>query len=175
MSTPSSRLHPAQWPHGVTDSDVEMMDRAMELARDAARAGEVPVGAIVYRDHEVLGSGCNRRERDHDPTAHAEICALAEAGRTLGGWRLAGCSMVVTLEPCAMCAGAMVNARLARVIYGATDPKAGGCESVFDIPGESRLNHRVEVIRGLRADACGQLLSDFFHARRMEHRDTMHA
>ncbi|MEM7229735.1 MAG: tRNA adenosine(34) deaminase TadA [Planctomycetota bacterium] len=150
----------------VTDLDRKMMKRAMTLARQAAAQGEVPVGAVVYRGEEIIAEGFNLREESSDPVAHAELLALSRAGRKLGEWRLNDCTLAVTLEPCPMCAGAMVNARLGRVIYGAKDPKAGACDSLFGIPTDDRLNHRVEVIGGVMAEPCGQLLKDFFRARR---------
>ena len=143
-----------------------MMARAIQLAERAAELDEVPVGAVVYRGNEVLGEGFNLRESQLDPTGHAEIVAIRKAAERLGAWRLADCSLAVTLEPCPMCAGAMVNARVERVVYGATDPKAGACESLFAIPVDTRLNHRVEMIGGVLAEKCGQLLSDFFRAKR---------
>ena len=115
---------------GVSDVDVRMMERAIELARRAALDGEVPIAAVIYRGEEILGEAANNREAAQDPTGHAEIVAMREAGKKLGEWRLEGCSMAVTLEPCPMCAGALVNARLGRLIYGATDPKAGACETL---------------------------------------------
>ena len=148
------------------DADARMMDRALELAAKAAGAGEVPVGAVVYRDDEVLGEAANARERDADPTAHAEVVAIRGAARRLGTWRLDGCSLAVTLEPCPMCAGALVNARIARVVFGARDPKAGACGTLMDICRDARLNHRLEVVDGVLADRCAALLTAFFAARR---------
>ena len=145
-------------------------DLFMRLAlREAERALEhqdVPIGAVVVRDEEVIGSAHNERELRQDPTAHAEILALREASRAVGSWRLLEAVLYVTLEPCAMCAGAIVLARVPRVVYGATDPKAGACGSVLDVVGESRLNHRPEVSGGLLAPDCGELLSSFFASRR---------
>jgi tRNA(adenine34) deaminase len=142
----------------------------MRLAlREAARALEhddVPVGAVVVRDGEVIGAGANEREHRQDPTAHAEMIALREAARLIGGWRLIDCVLYVTLEPCAMCAGAIVLARVPRVIYGTADPKAGAAGSVLDILGEPRLNHRPEVAGGLLAEDCAALLRGFFGSRR---------
>lgn len=151
---------------GVEEVDVRMMERAIALARSAAHAGEVPIAAVVYRGDEVLGEAANVREREADPTGHAEIVAMREAGRRIGAWRLEGCSMAVTLEPCPMCAGALVNARLAKLVYGATDPKAGACHTLYGIPGDARLNHRVAMHGGVLADRCAALLQDFFRARR---------
>jgi tRNA(adenine34) deaminase len=158
------RTAPAQG--RVTAVDVRMMDRAIELARAAGDAGEVPIAAVVYRDGEVLGEAANNRERSADPTGHAEIVAMRIAGERIGAWRLVGCSLAVTLEPCAMCAGAIVNARVARLVYGARDPKAGACETLYAIPTDRRLNHRVEMHGGVRAKRCADLLTEFFRARR---------
>jgi len=142
----------------------------MRLAvREAERALEhedVPIGAVIVRDGEVIASAHNERELRQDPTAHAEILALREAARAVGSWRVLETVLYVTLEPCAMCAGAIVLSRLPRVVYGAADPKAGACGSVLDVLGESRLNHRPEVSGGLLAEDCGALLSAFFAARR---------
>ncbi|MHC5022980.1 MAG: tRNA adenosine(34) deaminase TadA [Planctomycetota bacterium] len=154
----------------VREIDLAMMRRAIELARAAAIAGEVPVGAVVYRDETVIAEASNNRELTSDPAGHAELIAMSEAGRSLGEWRLTDCSLAVTLEPCPMCAGAMVNARLGRVLYGATDPKAGACHTLYRIPTDGRLNHRVQVIGGVLADECSQLLKDFFRGRREANR-----
>lgn len=168
-----SRLRIASDNHpGVDDVDARMMERAIELARAAATEGEVPVGAVVFRGDEILGEAANNRESCCDPTGHAEMLALRAAGERLGSWRLEGCSMVVTLEPCPMCAGALVNARLNRLVFGAFDPKAGACTSLFDIPGDRRLNHRVEMIGGFEEARCAELLRDFFRRRRAEKRRT---
>ena len=147
-------------------SDDAWMREALALARDAARRGEVPVGAIVVRDGAVVGRGGNAPIAHNDPTAHAEIAALREAARVLGNYRLPGCTLYVTLEPCAMCAGAIMHARIGRVVFGASDPKTGACGSVVDLFAEPRLNHHTEVARGVAADECGRLLSEFFAARR---------
>jgi tRNA(adenine34) deaminase len=147
-------------------TDIRMMERALELAARAASAGEVPVGAVVYRDGEIVGEAANARERDADPTAHAEIVAIRAAAAALGTWRLDGCSLAVTLEPCPMCAGALVNARIARVVFGARDPKAGACGTLMDICRDARLNHRLDVVEGVLADRCAALLTAFFAARR---------
>lgn len=151
---------------GVTSVDTMMMERALVLAGEAAQRGEVPVGAVVYRGDVVLAEASNNRESSADPTGHAEIVALREAGRKNGDWRLQDCSVAVTLEPCPMCAGAMVNARVSRLIYGATDPKGGACESLFEITRDTRLNHRLETIGGVMEERCGDLLRDFFRQRR---------
>jgi tRNA(adenine34) deaminase len=142
----------------------------MRLAlREAERAREhedVPIGAVVVRAGEVIAVGRNERELRQDPTAHAEILALREAARAVGSWRVLGATLYVTLEPCAMCAGAIVLARVPRVVYGARDPKAGAAGSVLDVLGEPRLNHRPEVVGGLLAEECGEMLSEFFASRR---------
>jgi tRNA(adenine34) deaminase len=139
---------------------------ALEEARKAAAEEEVPVGAVAVFEGEVVGRGRNARERQADPLAHAELVAIAEAARTLGRWRLTGVTLYVTLEPCAMCAGAMVNARIERLVYGARDPKAGAVESLYAIPTDVRLNHRVEVVSGVRAEEAGALLHEFFRRKR---------
>jgi tRNA(adenine34) deaminase len=145
-------------------------DLFMRLAlREAERALEhddVPIGAVIVRDDEVIASAHNERELRQDPTAHAEILALREAARAVGSWRILDAALYVTLEPCAMCAGAIVLARLPRVVFGATDPKAGACGSVLDVLAEERLNHRPEVAGGLLAPDCGEILTAFFAARR---------
>lgn len=158
-------------PDAADAIDRRMMARAIDLAARAAAEGEVPVGAVVYRGEEILAEGWNRREATGDPVGHAELLAMSEAGRRLGRWRLHECSLAVTLEPCPMCAGAMVNARLRRVVYGADDPKAGACRTLFAIATDPRLNHRVEVIAGVEAAACGELLSGFFRRRRAARRE----
>ena len=142
------------------------MAEALSLARQAAAAGDVPVGAVVVVDGEAVGRGANRTESWQDPTAHAEILALCEASRERGSWRLSGATLYVTLEPCAMCAGACVLARIERLVYGADDPKAGMCGSLENLVEDARLNHRIEVVRGVAADEAGSLLREFFHQRR---------
>jgi tRNA(adenine34) deaminase len=142
------------------------MIEAIALARAAAADGEVPVGAVVLHEGVVVGRGANRREGARDPTAHAEILAIREAARTLGRWRLTGATLVVTLEPCAMCAGAMVLGRIDRLVYGAVDPKAGAAGSLMNLCADPRLNHRMEVVAGVRAAECGALLQEFFRSRR---------
>ena len=156
----------------ATADDQHWMTRALELARDAAARGEVPVGAVVYNTEtgERVAEAANTREHDNDPTGHAELSAVRGAARTLGDWRLNNHTVVVTLEPCAMCAGMLVNARVGRVVYGADDPKAGACRSLFGITTDPRLNHRCEVVAGLDAEVCGQLLREFFQRRREERR-----
>ena len=142
------------------------MSEALAAAADAAAAGEVPVGAVIIRDGAVIARASNRTVRDQDPTAHAELLAIRAAAHSLGRWRLGDCALVVTLEPCAMCAGAIVLARMARVVFGAWDDKAGMAGSVGDLLRHGRLNHRPEVTAGVRSEACGQLLTEFFRARR---------
>ncbi|HEX9482579.1 MAG TPA: tRNA adenosine(34) deaminase TadA [Solirubrobacteraceae bacterium] len=146
--------------------DDYFMRLALREAELASEHEDVPIGAVIVRDGEVLSSGHNERELRGDPTAHAEVLALREAARLDGSWRVLDAVLYVTLEPCAMCAGAVVLARLPRVVYGAADPKAGACGSVLDVTGEPRLNHRPEVSGGLLAEESGALLSAFFAARR---------
>ena len=149
-------------------ADEHWMQRALGLAERAEREDdEIPVGAVVVAaDGTVLGEGWNRNITEHDPTAHAEIVAMRQAGRALGNHRLAGCTLYVTLEPCAMCAMAMVHARLARVVYGAPDPKTGAAGSVFDLLADPRHNHRIEVAGGVLGDDAGQRLSNYFRRKR---------
>lgn len=147
-------------------NDELWMTEALNLAREAGAAGEVPVGAVVVLDGQIIGRGFNQPISRHDPTAHAEVVALRDAATRLGNYRLPGATLYVTLEPCMMCAGAMMHARLARVVFGAKDPKTGVAGSVLDLFGEARLNHHAEITGGVRAEECGQLLSSFFAARR---------
>lgn len=142
------------------------MREALALASEAAVLGEVPVGAVVVKAGEIVGRGYNRPISTHDPTAHAEIVALRDAAARLGNYRLTDCELFVTLEPCVMCSGAIQHARIARVVYGAADPKTGACGSVVDLFAEARLNHHATVMKGVLAAECGALLSDFFAARR---------
>ncbi|HET7761734.1 MAG TPA: tRNA adenosine(34) deaminase TadA [Phycicoccus sp.] len=143
------------------------MRRALELAERASGEGDVPVGAVVLGpDAKVLGEGWNRREADADPTAHAEVLAVREAADRLGTWRLEGCTLVVTMEPCPMCAGAVVLSRLERVVFGAWDPKLGACGSVWDVPRDRRATHRAEVVGGVLEDECGELVRRFFDGHR---------
>jgi tRNA(adenine34) deaminase len=145
----------------------QLMGIALHEATHALATGDVPVGALVVDDDgRLLGLGRNRREEIGDPTAHAEILALRQAAATRGEWRLEGCTLVVTLEPCAMCAGALVAARVQRLVLGAWDPKAGATGSVWDLVRDQRANHAVEVVGGVREDECGAVLRDFFEARR---------
>ena len=146
--------------------DLEFMRVALGLAEEAGRAGEVPVGAVVVRDGEIVGRGYNHPISGRDPTAHAEVAALRDAAQHLGNYRLGGCELYVTLEPCVMCAGAIMHARVSRVIYGAADPKTGACGSVVDLFAEGRLNHHATVVGGLLAPEAGALLQAFFAARR---------
>jgi len=147
-------------------SDETFMHEALALARCAAEAGEVPVGAVVVRDGAVVGRGHNRPVAARDPTAHAEVMAMRDAAERVGNYRLADCILYVTLEPCAMCAGAIMNARINRVVYGAADPKSGACGSVVDLFAENRLNFHTTVAGGVLAGEAAKLLQDFFSARR---------
>jgi tRNA(adenine34) deaminase len=150
----------------MADAHEQMMDLAVAEAEAAAGHDDVPIGAVVVVDGEVVASAHNRREVDADPTAHAEILALREAAEARGRWRLDGATLYVTLEPCAMCAGALVLARVDRLVFGADDQKAGAVGALWDIPRDPRLNHNVEVVRGVQAERCGTLLKEFFAARR---------
>lgn len=146
--------------------DLHFMKLALKEAMAAAAAGEVPVGAVIVKDDRVIGRGRNQRETLHDPTAHAEMIALTAAAEAVGDWRLEDCDIYVTLEPCPMCAGALVNARVRRLIFGPHDPKAGACGSLFNLIQDSRLNHRVEMQSGVMGEECAWLLRDFFQKRR---------
>jgi tRNA(adenine34) deaminase len=149
------------------NDDLDYLQAAIAEARSAEQAGEVPIGAIIVHQNEIIARGQNRVLRDHDPTAHAEIVALRQAGRALENYRLAeNCTLYTTLEPCAMCAGAILHARIARLVYAAPDPKAGACGSVLAVMNHPQLNHKVEVTSGLLAEECGALLTNFFRARR---------
>ncbi len=150
------------------DADSIYMMRALQLADQAASEDEVPVGALVVHGNRIIGSGYNQREALNDPTAHAEMIAITQAAATLDSWRLEDCTLFVTLEPCPMCAGAIVQARVPRVVYGARDPKAGAVDSLFRLLDDPRLNHRASVTGGVLADQCGMLLSEFFAAKRRE-------
>jgi len=156
---------------GAMGSDVlreyeSYMAAALAQADLADAAGDVPVGAVIVRDGRIMATGHNRRIVDADPTAHAEMLAIRAAARQIGDWRLDGCSLVVTLEPCCMCAGAIVLARIDRLVYGAADPKAGAVETLFRICTDTRLNHQVEVVGGILADQCGERLTRFFRRQR---------
>lgn len=146
------------------------MQIAIALAQEAAAADEVPVGAIVVKDGEIIGRGSNAPISRHDPSAHAEILALRDAAHTLGNYRLPGCTLYVTLEPCVMCSGAIQHARIAHLVYGASDPKTGACGSVINLMAETRLNHHCEVTGNVLAYECGSLLTEFFSARRAKSR-----
>ncbi len=146
----------------------QFMLEAISLAKQAASEGEVPVGAIVVKDGEIIGRGYNTPIGKHDPSAHAEIQALRDAAQKLGNYRLVGCTLYVTLEPCVMCSGAIQHARIARLVYGANDPKTGACGSVVNLMAEDKLNHHCEVTSGVLADACGEILSAFFKQRRAQ-------
>jgi tRNA(adenine34) deaminase len=153
--------------NGAVDADLDLMEQALACAREAESAGEVPVGAvIVAAEGAVLARAANAPIARNDPTAHAEMLALRAAGQVLGNYRLPGCTLYVTLEPCAMCVGALVHARIARIVYGAPDPKTGACGSVFDLAASPRLNHRIEVTSNVLGEDCGALLKRFFAARR---------
>src|SRR6478735_4717908 len=139
---------------------------ALDLALQAFEEGEVPVGAVIVHDNRIIGTGYNQREQLGDPTAHAEMIAITQAAEELGSWRLENCTLYCTLEPCPMCAGAIVQARIPTVIYGTTDPKAGACHTVFQITNDPRLNHRAVVLGGVLQDECRSLLQDFFARQR---------
>jgi tRNA(adenine34) deaminase len=162
-AAPSSALRAA-------DPAARWMAEALELARAAQARGEVPVGAIVVSEGAIVGRGGNAPIAGNDPTAHAEITALREAAHALGNYRLPGCELYVTIEPCAMCAGAIMHARIRRLVFGALDPKTGACGSVVDLFAEPRLNHHTTVTGGVAAEACAALLSDFFASRRQDAR-----
>jgi tRNA(adenine34) deaminase len=147
-------------------TDEKFMREALLLAEQAAQAGEVPVGAVVVKEGEIIGRGSNSPISRHDPTAHAEIAALRDAAQRIGNYRLVGCELFVTLEPCLMCVGAMFHARIARVVFGASDPKTGAAGSVFNLFDEKRLNHHASIEGGILANECGKVLSDFFAERR---------
>ena len=150
----------------MNPDDAKWMQEALVLARLAEAAGEVPVGAVLVKDGAIVGSGWNQPIGAHDPSAHAEVMALRAAAKLAGNYRLTGTTLYVTLEPCAMCAGALVHARVARLVYGAADPKAGAAGSVFNLAQTDKLNHRLEVTGGVLAEECGSLLKDFFSRRR---------
>jgi tRNA(adenine34) deaminase len=150
----------------MPSDDESWMEQALAEAAQAEAAGEVPVGAVVVCDGRIVGRGANRNLADSDPTAHAEVVALRDAARALGNHRLSACEMFVTIEPCAMCAGALIHARLKRLVYGADDPKAGAVRSVLQVLNHPSLNHRMEVTSGVLADRCGELLQAFFRSRR---------
>jgi len=142
------------------------MQRALQQAEEALAEDEVPVGAIIVHEERVIAAAHNQREQLHDPTAHAEMIAITQAAEARGDWRLEGCTLYVTLEPCPMCAGAILQARLSLVVYGATDPKAGAVNSLYHLLGDERFNHQAQVIPGIMAEACGNILTQFFAAQR---------
>ncbi len=150
--------------------DVQFMQEALEEARQAAEVGEVPVGAVVVHGSQIITRAHNTRELENDPTGHAELSAMREASRLLRSWRLVGCTLYVTLEPCFMCAGAIINARVDRVVFGASDPKAGAVVSLANVLADERLNHAPEVVAGVEAEDCGDLLREFFRAARQRGR-----
>lgn len=150
--------------------DEKYMRLALEEAALAAAEGEVPIGAVVVCDGEVVARAHNRRELDHDPSAHAEFAAMVEASRVLERWRLTGCTVYVTLEPCLMCAGLMVNARIDRCVYGASDPKGGALGTLFDVSHDERLNHEFEVVSGVLEEECAETLRSFFKMRRAQNK-----
>ncbi len=149
-------------------TDIRFMQYALELAQAAAQAGEVPVGAIIVKDGVIIGRGSNAPIGTHDPTAHAEVQAMRDAAQHLGNYRLVDCTLYVTLEPCAMCTGAIQHARIARLVYGANDPKTGACGSVVNLMAEAKLNHHAEMTSGVLATECGSVLTDFFRLRRLK-------
>jgi len=148
------------------DTDEKFMRRALELARRAEQEGEVPIGAVLVKDDVIIGEGWNRPISANDPTAHAEIQALRDAGQRRGNYRLVGTTLYVTLEPCIMCVGAIMHARVQRLVYAASDPRAGAIHSAYTIPNDGKLNHSLELENGVLADECSSLLTDFFRARR---------
>lgn len=147
-------------------NDEDKMLRAIELAKQAFSLDEVPIGAVIFHGDEIVGEGYNLKESSGNPTSHAEMIAIEQAAKKLGRWRLFDCELFVTLEPCPMCAGAIVNARLDRVVFGATDQKAGACVTLYSIPQDYRLNHRAEVVGGVLKEECITLLQSFFKAKR---------
>ncbi|PPC80198.1 MAG: tRNA adenosine(34) deaminase TadA [Methylotenera sp.] len=151
-----------------TEQDQTLMTTALTLAAEAALAGEVPVGAIVVKDGKIIGRGSNAPIGSHDPSAHAEIQAMRDAAKSLGNYRLVDCTLYVTLEPCAMCAGAIQHARIARLVYGASDHKTGACGSVINLMAEQKLNHHTQVTSGVMANECGSILTNFFSERRKQ-------
>lgn len=161
-------IPPNSLEHDLVNWDVVFMRQALSLAEQALQADEVPVGAIITHGNRVIGAGGNQREALQDPTAHAEMIAITQAAASLESWRLEGCTLYVTLEPCPMCAGAIVQSRVARVVYGARDPKAGAVDSLFRLLDDARLNHRAEFTGGVLADQCGAILSHFFQQKRKQ-------
>ena len=153
-------------PSAMVSTDEGFMSAAIDQAHAAIAHDDVPIGAVVVRDGQIIAARHNERELTGDPTAHAEVLAIRDAAAVIGHWRLLECTLYVTLEPCVMCAGAVVNSRLARLVYGAADPKAGGVASLYEICGDGRLNHRPSVTGGVLAERCGRLLKEFFARRR---------
>ena len=147
-------------------TDEAMMQHAIALAKQAGAIDEVPIGAVMFQGDEIVGEGFNRKEIGNNPTAHAEMIAIADAALTLNRWRLQDCTLVVTIEPCPMCAGAVVNARVKRLVFGAADQKAGACRTLYEICDDPRLNHRCEITSGILADECADLLKSFFKVKR---------
>jgi tRNA(adenine34) deaminase len=156
----------------VNETDERYMRLAIEQAGIAEENGDVPIGAVIVHNGQIIGKAYNQREQLQDPTAHAEIIALTQAAAALESWRLEGCTVYVTLEPCPMCAGALVLARIDRLVYGCDDPKTGAVKSLYNIVTDSRLNHRIEVISGVLAEQCSNLLEQFFQKRRQENKQT---
>ncbi|GIX04217.1 MAG: tRNA-specific adenosine deaminase [Planctomycetaceae bacterium] len=154
------------WEEPSEVSHETWMQSALDLARQAFDEGEVPVGAVIVHRGRIIGTGYNQREQLKDPTAHAEMLAITQAAESLGDWRLLDCTLYCTLEPCPMCAGAIIQARVPRVVYGAADPKAGACHSLFELLSDNRLNHRAQVIGGIMQHDCRALLQDFFLMQR---------
>jgi tRNA(adenine34) deaminase len=162
----SDKLDMLKSPQEQQNFDERMMRQALVEAERAFAIGDVPIGAVIVHNDRIIGRGCNQREQLQDPTAHAEMIALTAAASALNSWRLLDCTMYVTLEPCPMCAGGLVNARVNRLVYGADDPKAGACGTLYNIAADERLNHRVEIVRGILAEDCAQLLRAFFAQQR---------
>ena len=155
----------------LLNSDEHFMHAAIEAAKVAEENDDVPIGAVIVHNSKIIGKAYNQREQLQDPTAHAEIIALTQAAAALENWHLNGCTMYVTLEPCPMCAGALVLSRMDRLVYGCDDPKAGACKSLYNIVQDERLNHRLEVTSGVLAEQCSQLLQEFFAKRREENKN----
>jgi len=159
---------PAWYSHAEMETDIQFMGAALDEARAAGAAGEVPVGAVIVHEAKIVARSGNRTIRDVDPTAHAEVVALREAARALGNYRLAGTTLYVTIEPCSMCAGAMIQARVARLVYGVDDPKGGAVRSCFEVLTHPRLNHHVEITAGVLATECAAIIQSFFAERRSQ-------
>lgn len=150
----------------VINNDIHWMSEALKLAEQAKQLDEVPIGAVIVKDGQIIGRGYNRREMDHNPLGHAELMAILDASQTLGGWRLEQCDLYVTLEPCPMCAGALVQARIRRLIFGAEDPKSGYAGSLYNVLHDERLNHQVLITKGVLQEECQQVLKSFFQTLR---------